>query len=107
MTTGRINQVASIDDPARHAAVATTDGGTKTGTTAGVIQGNRKLRGTPWGTITAHVHRMHRIQENSRTPVSHESRHEARLTHDTCITFEIPQQNPTNGVWAERVIRAT
>lgn len=64
MTTGRINQVASINDSAHHASVAPTNGKQTCIKAGHHFKATENLRETMGK--TTHVHLMHRIQENSK-----------------------------------------
>ncbi|MED6120124.1 hypothetical protein PIB30_018151, partial [Stylosanthes scabra] len=91
MTTGRINQVASITDPARRAVGTTHEGERRTAKAAGVLPSNRIIRGTD-GEHRPRLGRMHRTRKNRTLTRADSGRDELQTTPVRIGAFRLPRQ---------------
>ena len=103
MTTGRINQVASVHDSA-HFARDATQRMSKTGAEAGVMPRERVLGNAMGLTSPRSKHAPHPREHSAHA--CHESHSDVMADMDRKSHFQIPH-NPQEGAWMERVSQAT
>ncbi|MED6224949.1 hypothetical protein PIB30_089079 [Stylosanthes scabra] len=92
MTTGRINQVESVTDPACLAAGTTHEGERRTAKAAGVLPSNRIIRGTD-GEHRPRLGRMHRTRKNRTLTRADRGRDDLQTTPVRVGAYRLPRQH--------------